>query len=67
MFDLRHLIFWLAAAVFIGVGGLLMAALFRFRQQRGPEFRDSLLLEIIWVMIPIGLLAVLLILTYQAV
>ena len=69
--NLPYIIFWIAAAVFLIACTLLSYSLVRSpRRSAGdaePEqnFHGSGVLEMIWTLIPVGILAVLLLLTYQ--
>ncbi len=69
--NLHNLILWIAAAVFIIVSGLLIYSLVRFRRRSADEpepdqsFHGSAVLETIWTVIPVGILLVILALTFQ--
>ena len=57
--------------VFLIVCGLLIYSLVRFRRKSADEpepdqsFHGNTTLEVIWTIIPVGILATLLVLTYQ--
>ncbi|MBI1882000.1 MAG: hypothetical protein HYR94_27810 [Chloroflexi bacterium] len=61
----------IATIVFLTVCSLLIYSLVRFRRKsaNGPEpdqsFHGNTTLEVIWTAIPVGILAILLVLTYQ--
>ncbi len=69
--NLHTTILWIAAAVFAIVCGLLIYSLVRFRRKSAddPEpdqsFHGSAVLETIWTIIPVGILLVILVLTFQ--
>lgn len=69
--NLHTIILWIASAVFAIVCILLLYAIVKFRR-RSPEdpepdqsFHGSAVLETIWTIIPVGILLVLLVLTFQ--
>lgn len=70
--NLPYIIFWTAAAIFLIACTLLSYSLIRFERNSAidaePEqsFRRHGLLETIWTVIPVGILMLLLILTFQA-
>jgi cytochrome c oxidase subunit 2 len=69
--NLHATILWIAAAVFAIVCGLLIYSLVRFRRKSADEpepdqsFHGSAVLETIWTIIPVGILLVILVLTFQ--
>ena len=69
--NLHATVLWIAAAVFVIVSGLLIYSLVRFRRKSAddPEpdqsFHSSAMLETIWTVIPVGILLVILVLTFQ--
>jgi cytochrome c oxidase subunit 2 len=69
--NLHTTILWIAAAVFVIVCGLLIYSLVRFRRKSAdaPEpdqsFHGSAMLETIWTVIPVGILLIILVLTFQ--
>lgn len=69
--NLHWTVLWIAAAVFVIVSGLLIYSLVRFRRKSAddPEpdqsFHGSAVLETIWTIIPVGILLVILVLTFQ--
>ncbi len=69
--NLHTTILWIAAAVFLIVCGLLIYSLIRFRRKSAddPEpdqsFHGSAVLETIWTIVPVGILLVILVLTFQ--
>lgn len=69
--NLHTVTLWIAAAVFAIVCGLLIYSLVRFRR-RSPDdpepdqsFHGNTTLEAIWTIIPVGILVLLLVLTFQ--
>jgi heme/copper-type cytochrome/quinol oxidase subunit 2 len=70
-FSLHNITLGLAAVVFLVVSFLLMYSLVRFRRKSATNpktdqsFRDSAVLETIWMLIPVGLLVILVVLTFQ--
>lgn len=69
--NLPHIIFWTAVAIFLIACTLLSYSLMRSQRHSAgdaePEqsFHRNGVLEMIWTLIPVGILAVLLLLTYQ--
>ncbi len=69
--NLHATVLWIAAAVFVIVSGLLIYSLVRFRRKSANEpepdqsFHGSAMLETIWTVIPVGILLVILVLTFQ--
>ena len=68
--NLHNLIFWIALAVFLVVCALLIYALVKFRRRSDDDapdqdFHGSATLETIWTLIPVGILVVLMVLTFQ--
>jgi len=69
--NLHWTVLWIAAVVFVIVSGLLIYSLIRFRRKSAedPEpdqsFHGSAMLETIWTVIPVGILLVILVLTFQ--
>ena len=69
--NLHATILWIAAVVFIIVCGLLIYSLVRFRRRSAddPEpdqsFHGNAMLETIWTIVPVGILLVILVLTFQ--
>ena len=69
--NLHTTILWIAAAVFLIVCGLLIYSLVRFRRKSADEpepdqsFHGNAMLETIWTIIPVGILLVILVLTFQ--
>jgi cytochrome c oxidase subunit 2 len=66
--DIYPLIFWIAAGVFVLVEGLIIFAMLRYRRRPGdtelpPQIHGNNLLELIWVVIPAAVVAVLFVLT----
>ncbi|MFH1104071.1 MAG: cytochrome c oxidase subunit II [Actinomycetota bacterium] len=60
---LYWMVFAIAAAVFVLVQGLLLVAIFRFRQRKGKErpvrqVHGNMRLELVWTIIPVLILAV---------
>ncbi len=69
--ELHTITLVIATIVFLIVGGLLLHSLIRF-QRRSPDdpepdqsFRGNTTLELIWTIIPVGILLILLVLTYN--
>jgi len=61
--NLFWVVFWIAAAVFFLVQGVLLIAIFRFRQRKGKEravrqVHGNMRLELVWTIIPVVVLAV---------
>lgn len=60
-----YLSFWIMIGIFLVVAGVLIAAIIRFRERKGqeheipPQVEGNTLLEIMWTVVPILLLAVL--------
>jgi cytochrome c oxidase subunit 2 len=69
--NLHTIVLWIASIVFAIVCGLLLYSIVRFRRksENDPEpdqsFHSSVVLETIWTIIPVGILLVLLVLTFQ--
>ncbi len=70
---LQSLILWVATAVLIIASGLLVYSLLKIKKQPAPTAdtnqdvdKSSPWLDAIWTVVPIIILAVLLLLTYQA-
>jgi cytochrome c oxidase subunit 2 len=69
--NLHAITLWIATIVFVIVAGLLIYSLVRFRRKSpdDPEpdqsFHSNTTLEAIWTIIPVGILIVLLVLTFQ--
>ena len=69
--SLHTITLWIASIVFSIVCGLLIYSLVRFRRKSADEpepdqsFHGNTMLEVIWTIIPVGILATLLVLTYQ--
>ncbi len=69
--NLHTVILSIAVGVFLIVSGLLIYSLVRFRRKSADEpepdqsFHGSTVLETIWTIIPVGILVVLLVLTFQ--
>ncbi len=72
MISLPWTILWLATGISVAVCGLLIYSLLRVRRNAAskaePEqsFPSSPILEFIWTFIPVGLLLIILALTFQA-
>jgi len=70
---LNWIILWTAAAILVIVSGLLSASLLRVRRKPGSnleaeqKYDHNVTLEIVWTVIPAGLLLLILALTFQAV
>ncbi|MCL6595585.1 MAG: cytochrome c oxidase subunit II [Firmicutes bacterium] len=60
-----YLSFWIMAAIFLVVAGVLVVAVIRFRERRGqerelpPQVEGNTALEVVWTIVPILLLAIL--------
>ena len=71
MANLPYIIFWVAAAAFLIACTLLSYSLIRSQRRSAgdtePEqnYRSKGFLELIWTLIPVGILMLLLILTFQ--
>lgn len=69
--DLHTITLWIATIVFLIVCGLLIYSLVRFRRRSPDEpepdqsFHGNTTLEVIWTVIPVGILVTLLVLTFQ--
>ena len=69
--NLHTITLWIVSIVFLIVCGLLIYSLVRFRRksadepERDQSFHGNTTLEVIWTIIPVGILATLLVLTYQ--
>lgn len=69
--NLPYIIFWIAAVVFLIASTLLSYSLIRSQHKSAGDteseqsFHRNGLLEAVWTFIPVGILVVLLILTYQ--
>lgn len=69
--NLHATVLWIAVVVFVVVIGLLIYSLIRFRRKSAgdPEpdqsFHGSAVLETIWTVVPVGILLVILVLTFQ--
>ncbi|MDX1520396.1 MAG: cytochrome c oxidase subunit II [Anaerolineae bacterium] len=69
--NLHTIVLWIATLVFVIVCGLLFYAIIKFRRKSDddPEpdqsFHGNVVLETIWTIIPVGILIVLLVLTFQ--
>ena len=69
--SLHTITLWIASIVFLIVCSLLIYSLVRFRRKSADEpepdqsFHGNTALEVIWTIIPVGILATLLVLTYQ--
>jgi heme/copper-type cytochrome/quinol oxidase subunit 2 len=72
MVSLPWTILWLAAGISVVVCGLLAASLIKAQRnsarQADPDqnYQNSPILEIIWTFIPVGLLLLILVLTFEA-
>ena len=66
---LPFIIFWMVVVIFAVTSGLLSYSLIRFqRKSTDPrQFPDNPALGIIWTLVPVGILAVLVVLTYQTI
>lgn len=71
--NLHTITLWIATIVFLIVCGLLIYSLIRFRRRSDDEpepdqsFHGSTTLEVIWTLVPVGILVALLVLTYQTI
>lgn len=71
--NLHTIVLWIATVVFVIVCGLLIYAMVRFRRKSedDPEpdqsFHGSVVLETIWTVIPVAILLVVLVLTFQVI
>lgn len=71
--NLHTLTLWIATIVFLIVCGLLIYSLVRFRRRSPDEpepdqsFHGSTTLEVIWTLVPVGILVALLVFTYQTI
>ena len=69
--NLHDTIFWSAAVVFLIASTLLSYSLVRVQRkpagdtESDQDFHGNIVLEIIWTLIPVGILMALLILTFQ--
>ena len=68
--NLHNIIFWIAVVVFLVVLALLVYAMVKFRRRSDDDepdqdFHGSATLETIWTLIPVGILVVLMVLTFQ--
>jgi cytochrome c oxidase subunit 2 len=69
--NLHTITLWIASIVFLIVCTLLIYSLIRFRRKSADEpepdqsFHGNTTLEVIWTIIPVGILVTLLVLTYQ--
>lgn len=69
--NLPYVIFWIAAVIFLIACTLLSYSLIRSQHRSAgdaePEqnFHSNGVLELVWTLIPVGILVLLLILTYQ--
>ncbi len=72
MISLPWTILWLATGISVAVCGLLIYSLLKVRRNAASEaepeqsFQSSPILEIIWTFIPVGLLLLILVLTFEA-
>lgn len=72
MMSLPWTILWLAAGISVIVCGLLVTSLIKAQRnsarQSDPDqnYQNSPILEIIWTFIPLGLLLLILVLTFEA-
>lgn len=66
MINLHHAIFWIVMGVFVTVGILLSYTLVRL-QQKSNNAIETDRLGLIWTLVPVGILAALLILTFQTI
>jgi heme/copper-type cytochrome/quinol oxidase subunit 2 len=70
---LQTVILWIAAVILATVGGLLIYSLVRFRRTTTDDpgsdhtFQGSTVLETIWTIIPVAILLVILVLTFQTI
>lgn len=71
--NLPYVIFWIAAAIFLIACTLLSYSLIRSQHHSAGKaepkqnFHSNGLLELIWTLIPVGILVLLLILTFQTI
>jgi heme/copper-type cytochrome/quinol oxidase subunit 2 len=73
MASFNAIIFWSVAGITAGISLLLSYSIYRFQRKladRPPinagDFRDNGVLDFIWTLVPVGILAVLLVLAFQA-
>lgn len=66
MLTLDNVILWTTTIVLLITGGLIVLSLMRLQRQ-SPADKNHSALDLIWTLIPIGILVLLLVLTYQAV
>jgi|GEM_PF-2689844 len=70
--NLPYIIFWIATAIFFIACTLLSYSLIRSQRHSANEteteenFKSNGILELIWTLIPVGILVMLLLLTYQS-
>ncbi len=71
MLNLDNVILWTTTIVLLITGGLIVLSLVRLQRQsppgQPPAGKSHSALDLIWTLIPIGILVLLLVLTYQAV
>jgi heme/copper-type cytochrome/quinol oxidase subunit 2 len=73
MTSLSTIIFWIIVVVFAITSVLLSYSLIRFQRKSTNEaktnqqFQDNPVLAIIWTLVPVGILVVLLVLTFQTI
>jgi len=70
---INFIIFWGVAGITLVVSLLLSYAIIRFQHKladqsptNSGEFRDHRVLDFIWTLVPVGILAILLVLAFQA-
>ncbi len=62
--SLQSIIFWITSAALLVTGGLLVFSLVRLQRQSLPVKTSHPALDLIWTLIPVGILVLLLALTY---
>jgi heme/copper-type cytochrome/quinol oxidase subunit 2 len=73
MTSFNTIIFWSVAGITAGISLLLSYSILRFQRKLadqppadGGDFRDNSVLGFIWTLVPVGILAILLILAFQS-
>jgi heme/copper-type cytochrome/quinol oxidase subunit 2 len=73
MTNLSYIIFWIVVVILTITSTLLSFSLIRLQRQStdNPKteqnFRDPTILGIVWILVPVGILGMLLILTFQTI
>ena len=69
VFTFQELLLWVATTVLVLVAGLLIFALLRLRIRTSADSVDqsNILLDTVWSLIPVAILILLILLTFQAV